>query len=257
MVGGPCGCEHIGNLGNTLGSIVGNFLGTQWEHGANHQNPNKISNSPLNMQIILIPKKRLEACVGGGEETHWELGKYIGSMVGNLFGTQWEHGGNHQNPNKTSNSPPKMQIILIPKTVPHHFWPRLKYTLLLGWGPNWHLPTWGKYVLAMKCLACSVNSHHIQSFRKKNLLCFFAKNRWRLFNKLMRGKWEEQRTSCNNICTMESVMQILLVFLKGRMSRTLILYNPINLWWGNCSLVKVILLAIWKYTLARARFCCW
>jgi hypothetical protein len=33
------------------------------------------------------------------------------------------------------------------------------------------------------------------------------------------------RTSCN-ICTMESVMQILLVFLKGRMSHTLILYQP-------------------------------
>jgi hypothetical protein len=55
------------------------------------------------------------------------------------LGTQWEHGGNHQNPNKTSNSPPppNMQIILIPKMVPHHFWPRLEYAFLLGWGPGY------------------------------------------------------------------------------------------------------------------------
>jgi hypothetical protein len=39
------------------------------------------------MQIIPIPKKRLEAC-GVRKETHWELGEYIGSIVGNLLGTQ-------------------------------------------------------------------------------------------------------------------------------------------------------------------------
>jgi hypothetical protein len=89
-------------LGEYIGSTVENFLGTQWEHGGNHKNPKKISNSPFNMRIILIPKKRLEAC-GVGKETHWELGEYIGSIVGNLLGTRWEHGGNHQNPNKTSN----------------------------------------------------------------------------------------------------------------------------------------------------------
>jgi hypothetical protein len=78
----------------------------------------------------------------------------------------------------------------------------------------------------MKCLACSVNSHHIQSFRKENLLGFFAKNRRRLLNKLMRGNGKNNENIMQYICTMESVMQILLVFLKGRMSHTLILYQP-------------------------------
>jgi hypothetical protein len=51
----------------------------------------------------------------------------------------------------------------------------------------------------MKCLACSVNSHHTQSFRKENLLGFFAKadGDW-LFNKLMRGNGKKKNNN-NNI----------------------------------------------------------
>jgi hypothetical protein len=60
----------------------------------------------------------------------------------------------------------------------------------------------------MSGMPCELSSYTNKVLEKKTCwVSFFAKTRWRLFsNKLMRGNWEEQTTSCN-ICTTESVMQ--------------------------------------------------